>query len=488
MVQMHTLSGAQITTSAVSYEVGGGIRNPACQDDDSYTTNTTPTKLDDHHHHHHHQRIRQEAAAVLHEAGGGGGGGGGGAGRLSASVAGNNNVKKLDEQQQQQQQQTTATTVPCKIHEKGRDEIKEIMTVCRSRFPWRFSANFVIAILVSILMLLGELGYIPNQQVGFWCNDPKIQFAFTGDSVSTVALILVTIVVPAVVIYATEWSCYSPESYKSLDCSLSTSSSSSNSQQSPSSRGRQFWQWYGYYTLGWWYLLFVVEIVKVVVGEPRPHFIDSCRPQGIDNCTNEYRRLYTCTNTELSWFYVNDSDKSFPSGHSALAIFQATFLIWYLQARIPERLVLILVKPWLQCLALLWGLGCSMSRITDNRHHWWDVLAGACLGLGFAVFVVRICCRSFRSSSGAGGAAGDGHGDESAQQQLHSAILLENGTRNHHHHHHRAMLTSGSNGYGSQAGSGPKRHQSVKKLLSDSSVETTAESREMGDVASTWTA
>lgn len=40
-----------------------------------------------------------------------------------------------------------------------------------------------------------------------------------------------------------------------------------------------------------------------------------------------YRRLYTCTNQELTRFYVQDSDKSFPSGHSALSMFTATFLV-----------------------------------------------------------------------------------------------------------------------------------------------------------------
>jgi hypothetical protein len=73
---------------------------------------------------------------------------------------------------------------------------------------------------------------------------------------------------------------------------------------------------------------------------------------------------------------------------------------WYMQKRIPNRLVMMLVKPWLQCLMILWGISCSLSRINDNRHHWWDVLCGVIIGLGFGVFVVRVFCKQFEGTAG----------------------------------------------------------------------------------------
>ncbi|XP_008212521.1 phospholipid phosphatase 1 isoform X2 [Nasonia vitripennis] len=373
------------STTGVSFEAEGGIRNPACQDEDA--TDSKPS-------------TRQHSG-------------------LSA--------RKIEE--------------PCKIHEKS-EEFKEAMTVCRTRVPWRFSFNFFVTLLVSVIMLFGELGLIPGQKVGFYCNDPKISFKFSGDSVPTVALMVTTILAPALVIWATEWTCYSSDSYKSLECGSS-------------SRSRQFWQWYGYYTLGWWYMLFIVEVTKIVVSEPRPHFIDTCRPKEIANCTDEYRRLYTCTNTELSWLYVNDADKSFPSGHSALSMFTGTFLVWYLQNRMPNSLVLLLVKPWLQCLAILWGAGCSLSRITDNRHHWWDVAVGAVLGVGFAVFVARVMCKGFKAKH-----AGNSVLDGSAHPNGGVGFVNAN-----------------------------KRHQSIKKLLSNSSSADAPDAgRELGDMPATWTA
>lgn len=39
---------------------------------------------------------------------------------------------------------------------------------------------------------------------------------------------------------------------------------------------------------------------------------------------------------------------------------------------------------------------CSLTRISDNRHHWWDVLSGDVLGLAFSVLTVTVACHKFR--------------------------------------------------------------------------------------------
>ena len=47
-----------------------------------------------------------------------------------------------------------------------------------------------------------------------------------------------------------------------------------------------------------------------------------------------------------------------------------------------------LMKPFLQLLWACYALFCSLTRITDRRHHWWDVLAGATLGFGVGFILV----------------------------------------------------------------------------------------------------
>lgn len=111
----------------------------------------------------------------------------------------------------------------------------------------------------------------------------------------------------------------------------------------------------------------------------------------------------------------------------------------------PNRLSVVLVKPWLQCSMLIWGLGCGMSRVIDHRHHWWDVGIGYILGLLFGIFVVRVLCRSFRP----------------------------NQPHNHHHNNKKnlAAMSVVANG---------TKHQSVKKLLStSSSIEEQDSGREL---------
>lgn len=55
--------------------------------------------------------------------------------------------------------------------------------------------------------------------------------------------------------------------------------------------GRYTWlkeslRWYRQYVLGLVFVLFITDVGKVLIGEPRPHFLDTCRPKEAENCTN----------------------------------------------------------------------------------------------------------------------------------------------------------------------------------------------------------
>lgn len=60
----------------------------------------------------------------------------------------------------------------------------------------------------------------------------------------------------------------------------------------------------------------------------------------------------------------------------------------YMQVRIPKLKTTLLI-PTLQCMCLVWAFLCGLSRITDHRHHWWDVLTGMIIGIIFAVLTVN---------------------------------------------------------------------------------------------------
>lgn len=57
----------------------------------------------------------------------------------------------------------------------------------------------------------------------------------------------------------------------------------------------------------------------------------------------------------------------------------------YLQWRLPATRASRLPRALLQLLLLLYAILCCCSRLTDNKHHPTDVLAGAVLGTSLAV-------------------------------------------------------------------------------------------------------
>lgn len=66
------------------------------------------------------------------------------------------------------------------------------------------------------------------------------------------------------------------------------------------------------------------------------------------------------------------------------------FFQYVIQTRLPTPKTGRLLKPFLISVCLTWCLVCSFSRITDRRHHWWDVLAGIVLGILGVIYTIRL--------------------------------------------------------------------------------------------------
>lgn len=120
----------------------------------------------------------------------------------------------------------------------------------------------------------------------------------------------------------------------------------------------------------------------------------------------------------------------------------------------PNRTLFL--KPWLQCLVAMWGVTCSMTRVSDNRHHWWDVLAGDVLGFLFGMFIVMVPCQLFRLD--------------------HAAATVVSGT-----YTFNETLENGQIG----GDSFDKQRKNNAKLLGPAVVDI-SENREMKNLASTW--
>uniref|UniRef100_UPI00358F64DE phospholipid phosphatase 3-like n=1 Tax=Myxine glutinosa TaxID=7769 RepID=UPI00358F64DE len=132
--------------------------------------------------------------------------------------------------------------------------------------------------------------------------------------------------------------------------------------------------------------LSLTEAAKFAIGRLRPHFLDICKPSNLTEelCATGYITDAACTGDRSS---VIDARKSFYSGHSSFSSYTMIFLALYLQVRMPWRATRLL-RPLLQFAAILCAFYLGLSRVSDHKHHWSDVLTGFFQGTVVAILVV----------------------------------------------------------------------------------------------------
>ncbi|XP_017003394.2 putative phosphatidate phosphatase [Drosophila takahashii] len=134
------------------------------------------------------------------------------------------------------------------------------------------------------------------------------------------------------------------------------------------------------------------NIAKYSVGRLRPHFYTLCQPvmNGTD-CSNSinagrYIEEFSCGALDITSKQLKDMRLSFPSGHASFACYSMLYLVIYLQRRMQWNRLRML-RHLLQFLLLMFAWYTALTRVSDYKHHWSDVLAGAGIGLTYAVVV-----------------------------------------------------------------------------------------------------
>ncbi|CAH2042047.1 unnamed protein product, partial [Iphiclides podalirius] len=285
----------------------------------------------------------------------------------------------------------------------------------RHSFWWHLLIDLPILLLVAAVCILLEVGALPSRRAGFWCNDPELSYPHTGDTFSISLVATITVIIPFIVMWAVETILHQDDEYTMKKSKLVASAKTASLL-------------YRDYIYGSVVNLTILEVVKCVVGSPRPTFFDLCQPDKAKTCNNsEYVSSYVCTSTKYSRYLQIDSSRSFPSAHASLSIYCGLFIAWYLQRRAfswHNRSVLIV--PILQVLSLTYATVCPLSRLTDHRHHWWDVLAGAVMGFFSVLYTVLVLCKNFSRPSVVSTSdisSSDGNNHQSVRR------LLASGTR-----------------------------------------------------------
>ncbi|XP_030114079.1 phospholipid phosphatase 1 isoform X2 [Taeniopygia guttata] len=141
----------------------------------------------------------------------------------------------------------------------------------------------------------------------------------------------------------------------------------------------------------------LTDIAKYSIGRLRPHFIAVCQPDWTRiNCSLGYIENFTCHGDKAK---INEGRLSFYSGHSSFSMYCMLFVagqrgkseenkgILYLQARMKGDWAR-LVRPTIQFGLIAASIYVGLSRVSDYKHHWSDVLTGLIQGAVVAVLIV----------------------------------------------------------------------------------------------------
>lgn len=237
--------------------------------------------------------------------------------------------------------------------------------------------DFVILFCVGFLILVFYLWGTPYER-GFFCDDESLKHPYRESTVTNLMLYIVGLGVPVLTMLLTEW--IRLRDYKG--------------GRSRVILGREVpaWIWEAYRVIG--VFLFgcacqqlTTDIAKYTIGRLRPHFFDVCKPD-ID-----------CSRPELRWTYIEtfeclgDDPKlmkemrlSFPSGHSSFSAYTMLYFSMYLHKRFTWHGSKLL-RHGIQFFLVMLSWYTVMTRVSDYKHHWSDVLAGFSIGLLYAVVI-----------------------------------------------------------------------------------------------------
>uniref|UniRef100_A0A336MP79 CSON004606 protein n=1 Tax=Culicoides sonorensis TaxID=179676 RepID=A0A336MP79_CULSO len=216
---------------------------------------------------------------------------------------------------------------------------------------------------------------------GFFCDDESLKHPFKDSTVKSYMLYLYGIALPVIAIILTEYFRARRKGdtrrYRLFDVNIPDWITNSYNN-------------IGIFGFGAAATQLVVDIAKYQIGRLRPHFFDVCKPRMLDGTTCQdpqnhgiYHLNFTCDGEEQGTStarQIKEMRLSFPSGHSSFSAYTMIYCAIYLHARMNWEGSKLL-KHFFQYLLVLITWYTSLSRISDYKHHWSDVLAGASLGV-----------------------------------------------------------------------------------------------------------
>uniref|UniRef100_A0A8C4QPT6 Phospholipid phosphatase 1a n=1 Tax=Eptatretus burgeri TaxID=7764 RepID=A0A8C4QPT6_EPTBU len=241
-----------------------------------------------------------------------------------------------------------------------------------------------VCVLFLPVVVLNLSKIVPFER-GFFCDDDSIKLPHKGDTISSGLLFALGLCIPIAAIICGE------------AAAMKFHQEHHNGALVRSSRQLYLalYLHLGAFLFGAAVSQSLTEVAKFAIGRLRPHFLDVCKPLNLtERCAGSYIPEALCTGDASR---VADARKSFYSGHSSFSSYTMIFLALYLQVRMPWRGTRLL-RPLLQFAAILGAFYVGLSRISDHKHHWSDVLTGFFQGTIVAMLVVFYVADFFRMS------------------------------------------------------------------------------------------
>jgi phosphatidate phosphatase len=280
----------------------------------------------------------------------------------------------------------SASSVEVESSEENSIDSKIIMDNNTKRILIKIVIDLFLLCCVGFPILIYFLVGDPYKR-GFFCDDESLMHPFHDSTVRNWMLYIVGLILPIGVMLITEilrWK---------LD--IDTDNKLTLFNRSVPIWVQNAYRYIGIFGFGAACSQLLTDIAKYQIGRLRPHFFSVCQPVMLDgsNCSNpknlgRYIEDFTCIGESSSARMLKEMRLSFPSGHSSFSFYTMLFCTVYLHKRMTWKASKLL-KHALQFVLLAVAWFTCLSRISDYKHHWSDVLAGAILGITVAIVIVN---------------------------------------------------------------------------------------------------
>uniref|UniRef100_A0A8C5MCP0 Phospholipid phosphatase 1 n=1 Tax=Leptobrachium leishanense TaxID=445787 RepID=A0A8C5MCP0_9ANUR len=228
-----------------------------------------------------------------------------------------------------------------------------------------------------------NLKHIPFKR-GFFCNDESISYPYREDTISYQLLAAIVIPLSIIVILLGE----------------ALSVYYNNLQSNAFVRNHYVATIYkaiGAFIFGAAVSQSLTDIAKYTIGRLRPHFLSVCKVNWAQvNCSAGYIENFVCEGDSVK---SNEARLSFYSGHSSFSMYCMLFLALYLHSRMRGDWARLL-RPTIQFALVAASVYVGLSRVSDYKHHWSDVLTGLIQGAIVAVLIVVYVSDFFKVRKG----------------------------------------------------------------------------------------